>query len=191
MVDSISINEAARWLLKVASVGGEITADAQSILTQFANEYGLNLADIIFDEQQTQQEQHPIKSIDDLYREDRKSINQYLENQLKHPIKGTRIGVDTIMVTRYKQDGIAEKDAIYTLIKFIETVGYSKVESLDIKYQGRFPLVSRENICGWYKEGNNGWFVLSKFSNKLKAIYINQIADAFNLRVKAEIIGKC
>lgn len=52
MADSIDINEAARWLLKVATADGSISNEEQNVIAEFAAKYGINLAEINLDEEE-------------------------------------------------------------------------------------------------------------------------------------------
>lgn len=132
----------------------------------------------------------PIRRVQDIYREDRAKINSHIMQRMKTDKGGFRQGQDTIMVTWYKEKGVQETDAINTFINVIQKIGYAEVEALDIRYKDRFSLVTTQADTYNYKEATAGYFVLSNCPNKMKAIYLNQIADALDLPYKAELVPK-
>lgn len=134
-------------------------------------------------------EKRPVMTTVEYFRSRREESNRHIWKLINNKLSNTP-GNDNFQVIRHKQPGLHNPNAIDTLIEFIESIGYNEVLSLDIKYRGKYGLVSRRGD-GSYKEGNrNGWFVLSNCSNKFKALYINQIAEALNLNVYAELVSK-
>lgn len=141
-------------------------------------------------ESQNKTNDRPIRRITDAYREDRAKINAHINRLMKLEKGQVRQGTNTLMVTWYKEKGFQETDAINTFINVIRKIGYEKIEALEIKYKGRYPLVTTQGEPPKYKEATSGYFVLSDCPNKMKAIYLNQIADALDLPYKAELVAK-
>lgn len=132
----------------------------------------------------------PIKRIADLYKEQRAAINANILRRMQTDKGGVRRGQDTLMVTWHKEGGFQELAAIDTFINVIRKVGYAEVEALNIKYQNKYPIVTTQKGLKDYKEATAGYYVLSNLPNKMKAIYLNNIADAFELPFKAELAPK-
>jgi hypothetical protein len=108
----------------------------------------------------------------------------------KHKSSGTNYNKIRIMVTWSDGKVINNPDAIDTFAEVISRIGYDDVEALGIMFRGKYPLVAREDINGKYRKEKFGWYVLSNCPNTDKAIFINEIADALDKKIYAEIIAK-
>ena len=107
-----------------------------------------------------------------------------------HNKSGNSYNQETLMVRMPGGKIISNSSAIDTFIAVISHFGYEKVVSTGMLHHNKYPIVARENISGKYKEATLGWFVLSDCYNKLKAIYINDLADIFDESIVAEMIAK-
>lgn len=141
----------------------------------------------------TTPEEHPEKaepkSLDQYYRDERRRINSMLEQQMTNPA-GNNYNRDTLSVRMPGGKVVANPNAIDTFIAAIQYLGYDNVERAGILHHGKYPLLTSQNIEGRYKEATLGRYVLSNCSNKLKAIYLNRLADALNALIVAELIAK-
>lgn len=131
----------------------------------------------------------PLPSKSEYYRSRRAEINESLRYQLRNK-SGQNLNKDRLMVRMPDGKVIAEAAAIDTFAAVLRHFGFENVDGAGILHYGKYPLVSRSNIAGKYKEDTRGWFVLSDCYNKLKAIYINELADRFDSSVIAELTEK-
>lgn len=210
---NIPVSEAVQWLFKVATANGAITAPEQAVIVNFAKHYGVDMESLAMvgdaDAVEAYAEVTPLqyeavtvydpasydvpkvqRTINDLYRDLRADSVANLKHLITHPIKGRTYGTETIRITGHKMKGICEKHAIDSMIAFIESVGLEKVQSLNLQH-GKYALIANKDIDRKYKQSNRrGWYVLSNFPNIYKAIICNEIADAFDLRIVAELTRK-
>jgi hypothetical protein len=84
---------------------------------------------------------------------------------------------------------ISHPSGIDTFAEALRFMGFSRVAALGLHYS-KYPIVARENSGGIYRVETMGWYVLSNCPNVLKAIYLNEIADALDEPIIAEIIPK-
>jgi hypothetical protein len=129
-----------------------------------------------------------IPSIKDSWRVRREDANKRIRISMSR-YSGTNYNKDTIMVTMPDNKVISEHSAIDTFSKVIRYIGAGEVDALGLCY-GKYPIVARENINGKYREDTMGWFILSNFPNVYKALFINEIADALDKKMIAEVIAK-
>lgn len=90
------------------------------------------------------------------------------------------------------EDGtiIYESNAIDTLCKFIEYVGIERVRSLGLT-QCYVPLISNTidlKYKNWQRPIGNGWYVMAKNNTQRKKKNIELIAEAFDIKIKVDIL---
>lgn len=98
-------------------------------------------------------------------------------------------------VTRLKitfSDGtvIQERNAAETFVAFVRMIGVERVRSLGLK-QCKIPLVSNtidKKYGDKQKPLGNGWFLMTNTSTQSKLKDIEFIAEAFNIKVKVDIV---
>jgi hypothetical protein len=125
----------------------------------------------------------------DSFRVRRADINKRIRASQRHS-SGTNYNKERIMVTMPDRTVISHTSGIDTFAEVLRHIGFSRVEALGKLHYNKYPLVTREDIGGKYREETLGWYVLSNCPNTLKAIYINEIADALDEPIVAEIIPK-
>lgn len=131
----------------------------------------------------------PIMTKKEYFRQRRAEINKSLRLQMSNK-SGTAYNQETIMVRMADGKMISNAYAIDTFIAVLGYWGFDRIKATGLLHYDTYPLVARENIKGKYKEATYGWYVLSDCHNKLKAIYINELADRFEEPVYAEMIAK-
>lgn len=47
MADTISINEAAKWIAEMAGADGEVTPNEQKVMKSFADTYGVDFSNLV------------------------------------------------------------------------------------------------------------------------------------------------
>ncbi len=131
----------------------------------------------------------PIKTKTELFRELRADKNRRLRAKYR-PTGGTDYNKQNIIVQMPDGKYINEKHTIDTFIEVARQIGYGRIAELGIFYQERYPLLTRKNPGRYYKEATMGWFILGNCPAPLVAAYINDIADALNLNLIADITLK-
>lgn len=196
MADSIDINDAARWLLKVATADGAISYEEQAVIAEFATKYGVNLADINFDEDEqlpevdTEAEYKVVKVVlskDESYRRQRERINTRLKNS--RISGGTDYMQNKVSVKMPDNSFIQDYATVSTFTKVVEYIGYNRVFELGLKW-GKYDIVTQTPFGSRYKEASRGWYVLSNWPTVVAAQYINKIADELNLYIEADVVPK-
>lgn len=196
MADSIDINDAARWLLKVATADGAISNEEQAVIAEFATKYGVNLADINFDEDEqlpevdTEAEYKVVKVVlskDESYRRQRERINTRLKNS--RISGGTDYMQNKVSVKMPDNSFIQDYATVSTFTKVVEYIGYNRVFELGLKW-GKYDIVTQTPFGSRYKEASRGWYVLSNWPTVVAAQYINKIADELNLYIEADVVPK-
>jgi hypothetical protein len=207
MAEQIDLIEAAKWVLRAASAEGAITPNSMKVVAEFAAEYGLDLATLetdtfvyrkspvakpIVEEVSAQVESRPLKTKSEYYRQLRSQTNARLQRQLQQrSVPGvSNYMQDKISVKMPDGKIIAEKYNIDSLIKIVQTIGYEKVAALNIMHFNKYPIVTREPIGKKYKGATLGWYVLSDSSTKYTAIHVNEIADALDINMIADVVAK-
>lgn len=196
MADSIDINDAARWLLKVATADGAISNEEQAVIAEFATKYGINLADINLDEEEqlpednTEAEYKVVKVVlskDESYRRQRERINTRLKNS--RISSGTDYMQNKVIVKMPDNSFIQDYATVSTFTKVVEYIGYNRVFELGLKW-GKYDIVTQTPFGSRYKEASRGWYVLSNWPTVVAAQYINKIADELNLYIEADVVPK-
>lgn len=196
MADSIDINDAARWLLKVAIADGAISNEEQAVIAEFATKYGINLADINLDEKEqlpevdTDAEYKVVKVVlskDESYRRQRERINTRLKNS--RISGGTDYMQNKVIVKMPDNSFIQDYATVSTFTKVVEHIGYNRVFELGLKW-GKYDIVTQTPFGSRYKEASRGWYVLSNWPTVIAAQYINKIADELNLYIEADVVPK-
>lgn len=196
MADSIDINDAARWLLKVATADGAISNEEQAVIAEFATKYGINLADINLDEEEqlpednTEAEYKVVKVVlskDESYRRQRERINNRLKNS--RISGGTDYMQNKVIVKMPDNSYIQDYATVSTFTKFVEYIGYNRVFELGLKW-GKYDIVTQTPFGSRYKKASRGWYVLSNWPTVVAAQYINKIADELNLYIEADVVPK-
>jgi len=83
-----------------------------------------------------------------------------------------------------------EKNAIQTFIKALEYIGLDKVASVGIICSGYNLVDNRQRLDGgkkWQQQVGNKW-VYVYYSNTAKVMFLMQIAEKLNLKIKIEAI---
>lgn len=196
MADSIDINDAARWLLKVATADGSISNEEQAVIAEFATKYGVNLADINLDEEEplpevdSEAEYKVVKVVlskDESYRRQRERINNRLKNS--RISGGTDYMQNKVIVKMPDNSYIQDYATVSTFTKVVEYIGYNRVFELGLKW-GKYDIVTQTPFGTRYKEASRGWYVLSNWPTVVAAQYINKIADELNLYIEADVVPK-
>lgn len=196
MADSIDINDAARWLLKVATADGSISYEEQAVIAEFAAKYGINLADINLDEEEplpevdSEAEYKVVKVVlskDESYRRQRERINNRLKNS--RISGGTDYMQNKVIVKMPDNSFIQDYATVSTFTKVVEYIGYNRVFELGLKW-GKYDIVTQTPFGSRYKEASRGWYVLSNWPTVVAAQYINKIADELNLYIEADVVPK-
>jgi hypothetical protein len=130
-----------------------------------------------------------IPTKEEYFRGRRFEINKHIRASQRNN-SGTNYNKNRIMVTMPDRKVISHASAIDTFSEVLRYIGFSRVEALEMMHFGKYPLVARENIGGKYREDTLGWYVLSKCPNTFKAIYLNEVADALDIPIFAEVIAK-
>lgn len=196
MADSIDINDAARWLLKVATADGSISNEEQAVIAEFANKYGVNLSEINIAEEEplpevdTEAEYKVVKVImtkDESYRRQRERINNRLKSS--RISGGTDYMQNKVIVKMPDNSFIQDYATVSTFTKVVEYIGYNRVFELGLKW-GKYDIVTQTPFGTRYKEASRGWYVLSNWPTVVAAQYINKIADELNLYIEADVVPK-
>lgn len=196
MADSIDINEAARWLLKVATADGSISNEEQNVIAEFAAKYGINLAEINLDEEEplpevdSEAEYKVVKVVlskDESYRRQRERINNRLKSS--RISGGTDYMQNKVIVKMPDNSYIQDYATVSTFTKVVEHIGYNRVFELGLKW-GKYDIVTQTPFGTRYKEASRGWYVLSNWPTVVAAQYINKIADELNLYIEADVVPK-
>lgn len=134
MADSIDINEAARWLLKVATADGSISNEEQNVIAEFAAKYGINLAEINLDEEEplpevdSEAEYKVVKVVlskDESYRRQRERINNRLKSSR---ISGATDYMQNKVIVKMPDNSyIQDYATVSTFTKVVEHIGYNRV----------------------------------------------------------------
>lgn len=196
MADSIDINEAARWLLKVATADGSISNEEQNVIAEFAAKYGINLAEINLDEEEplpevdSEAEYKVVKVVlskDESYRRQRERINNRLKSSR---ISGATDYMQNKVIVKMPDNSyIQDYATVSTFTKVVEHIGYNRVFELGLKW-GKYDIVTQTPFGTRYKEASRGWYVLSNWPTVVAAQYINKIADELNLYIEADVVPK-
>lgn len=196
MADSIDINDAARWLLKVATADGSISNEEQAVIADFASKYGVNLSEINIVEEEplpevdTEAEYKVVKVImtkDESYRRQRERINNRLKSS--RISGGTDYMQNKVIVKMPDNSFIQDYATVSTFTKVVEYIGYNRVFELGLKW-GKYDIVTQTPFGTRYKEASRGWYVLSNWPTVVAAQYINKIADELNLYIEADVVPK-
>lgn len=196
MADSIDINDAARWLLKVATADGSISNEEQAVIAEFATKYGVNLSEINIAEEEplpeveTEAEYKVVKVImtkDESYRRQRERINNRLKSS--RISGGTDYMQNKVIVKMPDNSFIQDYATVSTFTKVVEYIGYNRVFELGLKW-GKYDIVTQTPFGSRYKEASRGWYVLSNWPTVVAAQYINKIADELNLYIEADVVPK-
>lgn len=196
MADSIDINDAARWLLKVATADGSISNEEQAVIAEFATKYGVNLSEINIAEEEplpeveTEAEYKVVKVImtkDESYRRQRERINNRLKSS--RISGGTDYMQNKVIVKMPDNSFIQDYATVSTFTKVVEYIGYNRVFELGLKW-GKYDIVTQTPFGSRYKEASRGWYVLSNWPTVIAAQYINRIADELNLYIEADVVPK-
>lgn len=196
MADSIDINDAARWLLKVATADGSISNEEQAVIAEFATKYSVNLSEINIAEEEplpeveTEAEYKVVKVImtkDESYRRQRERINNRLKSS--RISGGTDYMQNKVIVKMPDNSFIQDYATVSTFTKVVEYIGYNRVFELGLKW-GKYDIVTQTPFGTRYKEASRGWYVLSNWPTVVAAQYINRIADELNLYIEADVVPK-
>lgn len=196
MADSIDINDAARWLLKVATADGSISNEEQAVIAEFATKYSVNLSEINIAEEEplpevdTEAEYKVVKVImtkDESYRRQRERINNRLKSS--RISGGTDYMQNKVIVKMPDNSFIQDYATVSTFAKVVEYIGYNRVFELGLKW-GKYDIVTQTPFGTRYKEASRGWYVLSNWPTVVAAQYINKIADELNLYIEADVVPK-
>ncbi len=132
------------------------------------------------------QPQRSVKTKTELFRELRADKNHRLRAKYS-PNGGTDYNKQNIIVMMPDGKCINEKHTIDTFIEVARQIGYGRIADLGIIHRDKYPLITRKKSGCNYKEATMGWFVLSNCPAPLVAAYINDIADALNINLIADI----
>jgi hypothetical protein len=130
-----------------------------------------------------------IQTKSEYYKKLRANINARLNKMLKNPV-GQNLMQDKISVRMPNGKIIAEKYTVDSLSEIIRTLGYEKVAALNIMHFNKYPLVTRDPIRNKYREATLGWYILCDCYTKFVAIHVNEIADALDIPMFAEVVPK-